>query len=105
VLGHEYEPIQIGLLQRHATDFVAAHGISVLKRPAEKSSFRIAIIGGGPAGLGCAAELAQLGHHAVIFEKESNAGGLNTRGVAYYKMKPRVSLDEVRLVESLGVEI
>lgn len=41
----------------------------------------------------------------MIFEKESNAGGLNTRGVAYYKMKPRVSLDEVRLVESLGVEI
>ena len=105
VLGHEYEPIQIGRLQRHATDFVAAHGISVLKMPAEKSGFRVAIIGGGPAGLGCAAELAQLGHHAVIFEKEPNAGGLNTRGVAYYKMKPRVSLDEVRLVESLGVEI
>jgi len=105
VLGHEYEPIPIGRLQRHATDFITKRGISVLKKPTETSGFRVAIIGGGPAGLGCAADLAQLGHHVVIFEKERDAGGLNTRGVAYYKMKPRISLEEVRLVESLGVEI
>ena len=105
VLGHEYDPIQIGLLQRHATDFVTARGISVLDSPAQATGFRVAIIGAGPAGLGCAADLAALGHRVVIFEKEALAGGLNTRGVAYYKMKPKVSLDEVRLVESLGVEI
>jgi len=105
VLSHEYEPIQIGLLQRYATDYVTARGISVLDAPAEATGFRVAIIGAGPAGLGCAADLASLGHHVVILEKEVEAGGLNTRGVAYYKMKPRVSLDEVRLVESLGVEI
>jgi len=105
VLGHEYDPIQIGLLQRHATDFVTARGISVLDSPAKANGFRVAIIGAGPAGLGCAADLAALGHRVVIFEKEALAGGLNTRGVAYYKMKPQVSLDEVRLVESLGVEI
>ena len=54
--------------------------------------------------LGCAAELAQLGHEAVIFERKPEAGGLNTYGIAYYKMKPAVSLEEVELVKSLGVE-
>ncbi|MCX6956613.1 MAG: FAD-dependent oxidoreductase, partial [Verrucomicrobia bacterium] len=64
-----------------------------------------AVIGAGPAGLGCAAELARLGHQVTIFEKQRQPGGLNTYGIAYYKMKPEVSLAEVELVKSLGVEI
>jgi glutamate synthase (NADPH/NADH) small chain len=91
-------------LQRYATDHVFQNHIAVLKRPATKSTRSVAVIGGGPAGLGCAAELAQLGHQAVIFEKKPKAGGLNTYGIAYYKMKPEVSLEEVDLVKSLGVE-
>lgn len=100
------QPIMIGRLQRFATDYVEHRGIRVLApSPAEKSGKKIAVIGAGPAGLGCAAELAQLGHRVTIFEKQRQAGGLNTYGVAYYKMKPQVSLAEVELVRSLGVEI
>jgi glutamate synthase (NADPH/NADH) small chain len=65
----------------------------------------VAVLGGGPAGLGCAAELALLGHSVVVFEKKPQAGGLNTHGIAYYKMKPELSLQEVELIRSLGVEI
>lgn len=104
VLDREGDPVKIGRLQRYATDHVAENKISVLKAPAQKSGKRIAIIGGGPAGLGCAAELAQLGHSPVVFEKKSQAGGLNTYGIAYYKMAPQVSLDEVEMIKSLGVE-
>ncbi len=104
VLDREGDPVKIGRLQRYATDYVTEKKISVLKTPATKTGKRIAIIGGGPAGLGCAAELAQLGHSAVVFEKKPNAGGLNTYGIAYYKMPPQVSLDEVELIKSLGVE-
>ena len=104
VLDREGDPVKIGRLQRYAADYVAEKKISVLKAPAKKTGKRIAIIGGGPAGLGCAAELAQLGHSPVVFEKKSHAGGLNTYGIAYYKMPPLVSLDEVELVKSLGVE-
>src|SRR6267154_6565784 len=67
VLDLEGDPVKIGRLQRYATDYVHDKHVSVLKAPAKKSSKRVAIIGGGPAGLGCAAELAQLGHHAVVF--------------------------------------
>lgn len=99
------QPIQIGRLQRYATDYVADRGLTVLSAPAAKTGKKIAVIGAGPAGLGCAAELAQLGHQVTIFEKQAQPGGLNTYGIAYYKMKPVVSLAEVELVKSLGVEI
>jgi glutamate synthase (NADPH/NADH) small chain len=99
------QPIQIGRLQRFATDYVAQRGLRVLSAPAVKTGRKVAIIGAGPAGLGCAATLAQLGHRVTIFEKQRQAGGLNTYGIAYYKMKPKVSLEEVELVKSLGVEI
>src|ERR1019366_4214129 len=83
------QPIQIGRLQRFATDYVESRGVRMLPPPpAKKSGKKIAIIGAGPAGLGCAAELARLGYSVTVFEKQKNAGGLNTYGIAYYKMKP-----------------
>ncbi len=104
VLDREGDPVKIGRLQRYATDYGMRTKIPLLKAPAKKSGKRVAVIGGGPAGLGCASELAQLGHEVVVFEKKARAGGLNTYGIAYYKMKPEVSLAEVDLVKSLGVE-
>ena len=97
-------PVEIGRLQRHATDYVFEHQLQVLPPAATATGFRVAVLGGGPAGLGCAAELAQLGHGVTVFEKRPHAGGLNTHGIAYYKMKPDVSLAEVEMVARLGVE-
>jgi dihydropyrimidine dehydrogenase (NAD+) subunit PreT len=105
VLDREGSAVKIGRLQRYATDPVLERRTRVLKAPAAKSGKRVALIGAGPAGLGCAAELAQLGHQAVIFEAKPQPGGLNTYGIAYYKMKPEVSLAEIELVKDLGVEI
>src|SRR5437879_6463955 len=104
VLDREGDPVKIGRLQRYATDHVLENQIQLFKVPAKKSGKQVAIIGGGPAGLGCAAELAQLGHEAVVFEKKPEPGGLNTYGIAYYKMTPEVSLAEVRMVKDLGVK-
>jgi dihydropyrimidine dehydrogenase (NAD+) subunit PreT len=105
MLDRQRDPIKIGRLQRFATDYVSERGLEVLKSPGQKSGKRIAVIGAGPAGLGCAAELAQLGHHVVIFERNPLPGGLNTYGIAYYKMKPETSLQEIAMIERLGVEI
>src|SRR5438552_2571768 len=104
-LDREGDPVKIGRLQRYATDHVYENHVRLFRPAAQRSGKRVAILGGGPAGLGCAAELAQLGHQPVIFEKKPQAGGLNTYGIAYYKMTPETSLLEVRMIQDLGVEI
>ena len=103
VLDLEGDPVKIGRLQRYATDYVFEHQIDVLHAPAKKNGKKIAILGAGPAGLGCAAELAQLGYDVTVFDKKQAGGGLNTYGIAYYKMRPEISLDEVKMIERLGV--
>jgi glutamate synthase (NADPH/NADH) small chain len=103
MLDLEKDPIQIGRLQRFATDHVEAQGVDVLQAPAKKNGKRVAILGAGPAGLGCAAELVRLGYEVDVFEKKPRGGGLNTYGIAYYKMKPEVSFAEVAMIERLGV--
>ncbi len=104
LLDRDQKPIKIGRLQRYATDHVYRKGVNGLNPSVPPSGKKVALIGGGPSSLGCAAELVRLGHEAVIFEKKPEAGGLNTYGIAYYKMPPQVSLEEVALVKSLGVE-
>jgi dihydropyrimidine dehydrogenase (NAD+) subunit PreT len=105
VMDREGEAVKIGRLQRFACDSVAGRAAELLPTPLKPTGKRVAVVGAGPAGLGCATELARLGHKVVVFERSEHAGGLNTYGIAYYKMKPVVSLEEVELVRSLGVEI
>src|SRR5258706_2386780 len=98
VLDREGSAVKIGRLQRYATDPVLELRTNILTAPTVKTGKRVAVIGGGPARLGCAADVAQLGHQAVIFEARAQPGGLNTYGIAYYKMKPEVSLAEIRII-------
>jgi glutamate synthase (NADPH/NADH) small chain len=105
VLNQEHKrPVMIGALQRHATDHVMDRGIRVLRAGAPNGK-SVALIGAGPASFGCAAELARLGYRCRIYEKRTVAGGLNTHGIAAYKMRASEALREVDLVRSLGVEI
>jgi glutamate synthase (NADPH/NADH) small chain len=111
VLSDEHRPIAIGLLQRHATDHAMARGVLPFTarqrgNPGPSpSGGSTGIIGGGPAGLACAAELLALGHAAVIYEAADQPGGLNTFGVAQYKMAPEVARREVEWLVRAGVTI
>jgi glutamate synthase (NADPH/NADH) small chain len=96
------KPIEIGRLQRYATDFVAREGRQVFKAGAPTGK-RVGVVGSGPAGLSCATYLARLGHEVTVYERRAMPGGLDTYGMAEYKMRQSVSLEEVRLVEALGV--
>ena len=99
------KPIEIGRLQRYAIDWFFEHGMPKLFTPVPKNGKSIGVIGAGPAGLACAAELAQLGFDVTIYEGKDVPGGLDTWGIAPYKMSYHDSLNEVKLVESFGVKI
>lgn len=106
MLDRDQMPIKIGRLQRYATDHTLIdNDIPVLFAPKKKNGKKVATIGGGPASLGCAAELAQLGYDVTVFERKPEAGGLNTYGIAYYKLTPETSLKEVDQIRRLGVKI
>jgi glutamate synthase (NADPH/NADH) small chain len=105
VVNHnQKEPVSIGRLQRYATDWYFEHGMPPLFELPPENGKKVALIGAGPASLGCAAELRKKGYAAVIFERDPLPGGLNTYGIAQYKMTPQTSLGEVEFVRSLGVE-
>lgn len=94
-------PIQIGKLQRYATDLAFERGDTFYEAGAPTGK-KVALIGAGPASLACAHRLRRFGHETVIFEKRDTVGGLNTTGVAPYKMKADRSLEEVEWVLGIG---
>lgn len=98
------KPIEIGRLQRYATDTITENGSHVFAA-GEPNGKSVGVIGTGPSGLSAATYLARLGYKVTMYEKKALAGGLDTYGMAEYKMSQKLALDEVRLVEELGVEI
>jgi dihydropyrimidine dehydrogenase (NAD+) subunit PreT len=97
------KPIEIGRLQRYATD----HALSNRKQTFEKAESNgksVGIIGSGPAGISCAAYLASLGYDVTIYDRKPLAGGLDTYGMAEYKMPQGVSLAETERVAAMGVK-
>ncbi len=97
------KPIQIALLQRHAMDAFHASGELLSTAPPASRKVRVACIGGGPASLACAAELCRQGAQATIIERRPLPGGLNTYGVAEYKLRAADSLREVEMIRRMGV--
>ena len=98
------QPIKIALLQRHATDHVLDRKLKLFQ-PGPKSGKRVAIVGAGPAGLACARDLRRQGHAVTVFDAKPQPGGLNTYGIAEYKLKADVALAEVQDILDLGVEL
>ena len=104
VLGADHKPIEIGRLQRFAMDHLYAKQ-KLPFTPASPNGLRVAVIGAGPAGLSCAGELAKLGYAVTVFEKNPLPGGLSTYGIVVMREPIRVALEEVALIEALGVEV
>ncbi|RVT86738.1 NAD(P)-dependent oxidoreductase [Rhodobacteraceae bacterium CCMM004] len=101
----EGEPVQIGRLQRYATDTMMAAGEHPFTRAAATGK-RVAVVGAGPAGLACAHRLAMRGHDVVIYEAKPKPGGLNEYGIASYKTVEGFAQREVDwLLQIGGIEI
>lgn len=97
----EGKPVEIGRLQRHATDTLMAKGIHPYARAASTGK-KIAVVGAGPAGLSCAHRLAMLGNDVTIYDAMPKAGGLNEYGIAAYKSTNDFAAAEVDWLVSIG---
>ncbi|MGE0614708.1 MAG: NAD(P)-dependent oxidoreductase [Bacteriovoracia bacterium] len=97
----EEKPVTIGLLQRHATDWLFDARVQPFTRHATTGK-RVAVVGAGPAGMACAHRLALLGHQVKVFEAQPKAGGLNEYGLAAYKMVDDFAQRELQFILSVG---
>jgi len=99
---NEEKPVEIGQLQRFATDaYFAKPGAPMFTRAAATGR-RVAVVGGGPAGLSCAHRLAMLGHDVVLYDARTKLGGLNEYGIASYKTTGGFAQKEVDWLLSIG---
>ena len=97
----ESRAVEIGNLQRYATDALFTNGKQLFKRAAATGK-RIAVVGAGPAGMACAHKLATLGHEVTVFEARPKAGGLNEYGIASYKSTNDFAQREVAYILDVG---
>ncbi|MGO4345902.1 NAD(P)-dependent oxidoreductase [Paenibacillus sp. MCAF9] len=104
VMNESSKPIMIGSLQRYATDWAIKNN-QQLFAAGQSNGKSVAIIGGGPAGLSAARELARFGFAVTIFEAKEQAGGLDTYGIVSFRLPQSIALWEVEQVKKLGVDI
>ncbi|TNF57582.1 MAG: NAD(P)-dependent oxidoreductase [Rhodobacteraceae bacterium] len=97
----EGKPVEIGRLQRYATDTMMEKGVHPFTRAASTGK-RVAVVGAGPAGLSCAHRLAMKGHDVTIYEARDKAGGLNEYGIAAYKTVGGFAAGEVEWLMQIG---
>ncbi|MBB5326619.1 NAD(P)-dependent oxidoreductase [Tunturiibacter gelidoferens] len=103
---HRYnkQPIQIARLQRFAMDALHESGAPLPFEPGAETGLSAALVGAGPASLACAAELRRRGIRADLYDARPLPGGLNTYGVAEYKLPLVESLREIEMLAQLGVD-
>jgi dihydropyrimidine dehydrogenase (NAD+) subunit PreT len=103
VLHHEgRKPIEVGRLQRFASDHALAGGTRLRTR-APLNWLRVAVIGAGPAGLVCAGELASLGYAVTVYDERLEPGGLARYAIAPYRLLAEPLSSEARVLAELGV--
>jgi glutamate synthase (NADPH) small chain len=102
--GGDDRPIQIGKIQRFLVEHAWQTGFKVFEKP-KADGFKVAVVGSGPAGLSCAAELAKCGHRVTIFEALPEPGGVLRYGVVDYRFNGDFLAKELADVRALGVTI
>lgn len=104
VYAHDDSPIRIGDLQRYAIDWLKDSGEQLFTAGAPTGK-KVAIVGGGPAGLSAARDLRVFGHAVTIYESHDRLGGLNTYGIVPFRLANDVALWEADYIVQLGVDV
>lgn len=106
ILGHKGQPIAIGALERFVADWNRQHNPSPVAPQPTLNGRRVAIVGSGPTGLTCAADLAKMGYSVTIFEALHHPGGVLVYGIPEFRLpKQKVVEPEIDNLRRLGVEI
>lgn len=98
------EPVGIGHLERYVADWYMKNIHKILK-PAPANGHKVAVVGSGPAGLICAADMAKLGYEVTVFEAFHEAGGVLVYGIPEFRLPKDIVKKEVNNLEALGVKI
>lgn len=105
IVGKKGEPVAIGNLERFVADYEAEKGeVKIPEKPRPRGR-KIAIIGSGPSGLTCAADLIQSGHHVTLFEALHKPGGVLMYGIPEFRLPKVIVEREVEYIKNLGVEL
>lgn len=104
VRGKKGEPVAIGRLERFTADWHMEHEKEEKKNTA-KNGKKVAVIGAGPAGLTCAADLAKAGYDVTVFEALHVPGGVLMYGIPEFRLPKGLVQREIDMVKALGVEI
>ncbi|MFH2061202.1 MAG: FAD-dependent oxidoreductase [Pseudomonadota bacterium] len=102
--GIEDEPVSINQLKRFVADYEMNSGSRIPIKCAPDTGKKVAIVGGGPAGLSCAFFLRRLGHEVNIFDKESKLGGIIRYGIPEYRLPKKVLDWEIQGILDLGIK-
>ena len=105
VLGKKFTPVAIGKLERFVADYEMQHNLFVPPAIPEKRQEKVAIVGSGPAGLTCAAELARAGYQVTIFEALHAVGGVLRYGIPEFRLPKEILDIETERIKALGVQI
>jgi glutamate synthase (NADPH) small chain len=105
VLGKKHDPVAVGRLERFVADYEREHNLVETPQVAPPTGKRVAIIGSGPAGLTCAADLAKLGHDVTVFEALHELGGVLVYGIPEFRLPKRILKIEVEALRELGVKL
>ncbi|HWJ02735.1 MAG TPA: NADPH-dependent glutamate synthase [Verrucomicrobiae bacterium] len=104
ILGIKGDSVAIGRLERFVADYELANGCCEQEK-GDPTGKKVAIIGAGPAGLTCAADLAKMGHSVTVFEALHVAGGVLMYGIPEFRLPKAVVQTEIQNLKKLGVEI
>ncbi len=104
VLAKKHVPVAIGNLERFAADWERENIGLQLPKTAPKTGKKVAIVGGGPAGLSCAGDLIQWGHEVTVFEALHSIGGVLLYGIPEFRLPKEIVHKEVEGLEKLGVK-
>jgi glutamate synthase (NADPH/NADH) small chain len=105
VTGKKAEPVAIGRLERYVADWEMAQGEIKMPEQAPATGFKVAVVGSGPAGLACAADLALRGHKVTVFEALHKPGGVLVYGIPEFRLPKKIVQEEIGNLEKLGVEM